>query len=242
MGASIHCGSWEVRLSDQDDSPHRLQVAIESNERHRSRARATAALCAAASGALAAGLVLTPSTTIPTPGRVLGLLAITLLIVATALNVAASSTSTYEAGESRLVNFLHASEAWRVRAKSTSGGQPSDPTYEDLIGDAKALTRVIVRTTSWGLWAAGIASVALVGSLAIAALQSDASEIVTVDFGTPPSFVSCPALEVVVTGEVVVRDLASDSSLLPLRISGEDCGNRLGATLHVDKSLVAIVK
>lgn len=242
MGASIHCGLREVRLSDQDDLPHRLQVAIESNERHRSRARATAALCAAAAGALAAGLILTPSMTIPMNARVLGLLAITLLIVATALNVAASSASTYEAGASRLVNFLHASEAWRVRAKSASGGLPSAPTYDDLIGDAKALTRVIVRTTSWGLWAAGIASAALVGSLAVAALQSDATEVVTVEFGTPPSFVSCPTLGVIATGEVVVRDLASDSSLLPLRISAKDCGNRLGATLHVDKSLVAIVK
>lgn len=227
-------------MSGHDELAHRLEVAVDSNEKYRSRARAVATMCAAAAGALAVGLVFAPAEAIPKLAQVLGLIAITLLIVATALSLAASSASSYRAGERRSANLLHFLEVWRIRTKSPPD-DGSSPTYMNLIEDAGAIKKGIVRTLSWGLWSASFAAIALVGSLIVATFVSDSSRLVTIELEASPNFSGCPSLEQTVKGEIRERDLASSATLLPVTISAEDCGNSAGATLYLDKSLVAVV-
>jgi len=227
-------------LSEHSDLEHRLEVAVESNEKYRSRARAVSTLCAAAAGALAAGLILAPAEAIPEPAQVLGLISITLLIVATAFGLAASSASSYQAGGKASVRFLHSLEVWRIRTKPPRD-RALPPTYEELIEDAGAIKNGIIRTLSWGLWSASFAAIALVASLIVATFFSDSSRLVTLELDTPPDLASCPDLEQIFTGEVRDRDRTSSVTLLPVVVSAAECGNSNGATLYLDKSLVAIV-
>lgn len=227
-------------MSEHSDLEHRLEVAVESNEKYRSRARAVSTLCAAAAGALAAGLILAPAEAAPKPAQVLGLIAITLLIVATAFSLAASSASSYQTGGKASARFLHSLEVWRIRTKP-----PRDralrPTYEELIEDAGAIKNGIIRTLSWGLWSASFAAIVLVASLVVATFLSDSSRLVTLELDTPPDLASCPGLGQIFTGEVRDRDRTSSVTLLPVVVSAAECGNSDGATLYLDKSLVAIV-
>lgn len=227
-------------MSEHSDLAHRLDVAVESNEKYRSRARAVSTLCAAAAGALAAGLILAPAEALPRPAQVLGLIAITFLIVATALSLAASSASSYQADVKAGARFLHSLEVWRIRTNPL-GDRTHPHTYEDLIEDAVAIKRGIVRTLSWGLWSASFASIVLVASLTVATFLSDSSRLVSLELDTPPDFVSCPSIGRIFRGEVRDLDRTSSASLLPVVVSAADCGNSDGATLYLDKSFVAIV-
>ncbi|WP_166880919.1 hypothetical protein [Salinibacterium sp. ZJ450] len=226
-------------MSEHGDLAHRLEVAVDSNEKYRSRARAVATLCAAAAGALAAGLILAPAEAIPKPAQVLGLIAITLLIFATAFSLAASSASSYQAGDKASANFLHALEVWRIRTKS-----PRDRdlplTYDDLIEDAAAIKNGIIRTLSWGLWSGSFAAIVLVAALIVATFLSDSSRLVTLELETSRDLASCPGLGRIFTGEVRDRDRTSSVALLPVIVSAAECGNSAGATLYLDKSSVAI--
>lgn len=227
-------------LSEHSDLEHRLEVAVESNEKYRSRARAVSTLCAAAAGALAAGLILAPAEAIPKPAQVLGLISITLLIVATAFSLAASSASSYQAGGKASARFLHSLEVWRIRTKPPRDRE-LPPTYEELIEDAGAIRNGIIRTLSWGLWSASFAATALVASLVVATFLSDSSRLVTLELDTPPDLASCPGLGQIFTGEVRDRDRTSSATLLAVVVSAAECGNSNGATLYLDKSVVAIV-
>lgn len=227
-------------MSEHSDLEHRLEVAVESNEKYRSRARAVSTLCAAAAGALAAGLILAPGEVIPKPAQVLGLIAITLLIIATAFSLAASSASSYQASDKASVRFLHSLEVWRIRTDPPRDPALS-PTYEELIKDAGAIKNGIIRTLSWGLWSASFAAIVLVASLIVATFLSDSSRLVTLELDTPPDLASCPGLGQIFTGEVRDRDRASNVALLPVVVSAAECGNSDGATLYLDKSFVAIV-
>lgn len=225
---------------DQDDLKERLAAAVDSNDRYRSRARAVATLCAAAAGALAVGLILAPGEAVPKPAQVLGLVAVTLLIAGTALSVAASSASSYESEENQPAKFLRRIEAWRIRTESAqSEGQP--PTYEALIEDARRVKGGIARLQSWGLWAATLAAMALVVSLALATFMAEASSVVTIEFNADLALSHCPDIESTVRGEVLDRELASSADILPVRVTADDCGNSVGATLYLDRTLVAVV-
>lgn len=228
------------QVPGRDDVAYRLEVAVESNEKHRSRARTVATLSAAAAGALAAGLTLAPTEALPTLARVLGLIAIVLLVVATAFSLAASSASAYSVGQNKFFNFLHASEAWRIRTQSDSvgGGHPS---HEDLLRDAASIKRGIIRTLSCGLWSASIASIALVASLIVATLFRDASTLMRIELNAPQTFVNCPKLGQVFTGEVRKRDQTSSAALLPVNIPAAECGMPSGVTLFLNKSSIAIL-
>lgn len=227
-------------MSEQSDVAHRLEVAVESNEKYRSRARAVSTLCAAAAGALAAGLILAPAEAIPKPAQVLGLIAITLLIVATAFSLAASSASSYQADKTAPARILHSLEVWRIRT-----GPPRDralpATYDDLIEDAGAIKNGIIRTLSLGLWSASFAAIVLVASLVVATFIGDSSRLVTLEIDTPPDLASCPGLGQIFLGEVRNRDRMSSVALLPVVVSAAECGSTSGATLYLDKSSVAIV-
>lgn len=227
-------------MSEHSDLAHRLEVAVESNEKYRSRARAVSTLCAAAAGALAAGLILAPAEAIPKPAQVLGLIAITLLIVATALGLAAGSASSYQGDEEGLPRLRHTLEVWKIRTKPPQDPS-SSPTYANLIEDAGVIKKGISRTLSWGLWSASLAAMALVASLSVATFLSDSSRLVTLELSTPPEIASCPGLGQIFKGEVRDRDRMANVTTLPVVISAEDCGNSDGVTLYLDKSSVAIV-
>lgn len=231
-------------MSEHSDLDHRLEVAVESNEKYRSRARAVSTLCAAAAGALAAGLILAPAEAIPKPAQVLGLIAITLLIVATGLSLAASSASSYQSDGKALVRFLHSLEAWRIRTNPPRD-RTLPPTYEgrieELIEEAGVIKKGIARTLSLGLWSAFFAATVLVASLFVATFLSDSSKLVTLELDAPPDLASCPGLGQTFAGEVRDRDRTSSVMLLPVVVSAAECGNTVGATLYLDKSLVAIV-
>lgn len=229
-----------MSLSEQSDLAHRLDVAVESNEKYRSRARAVSTLCAAAAGALAAGLILAPADAIPEPAQFLGLIAITLLIVATAFGLAAGSASSYRPDEPGFARFRHTLEVWRIRTKP-SKESVSAPTYADLIEDAGIIRNGISRILSWGLWSASLAAVALIASLSVATLLGDSRRLVTVELSTTPAIVSCPDLEQIFNAEVRDRDLVASVTTLPVIVSASDCGNSDGATLYLDKSSVTIV-
>jgi hypothetical protein len=226
-------------LSEHSDLAHRLDVAVESNEKYRSRARAVSTLCAAAAGALAAGVILAPAEAMPKPAQLLGLIAITLLIVATALGLAAGSASSYRADEKGLPRLQHTLEVWKIRTKA----EDSDlsPTYADLIKDAEVIKQGISRTLSWGLWCASLAAILLVASLFVATLLGDSSRLVTLELSVPPEIASCPDLEQIFNGEVRDRDRMANVTTLPVVVSAAVCGNHEGVTLYLDKSSVAIV-
>lgn len=227
-------------MSEHSDLAHRLEVAVESNEKYRSRARAVSTLCAAAAGALAAGLILAPAEAIPKPAQLLGLIAITLLIVATALGLAAGSASSYQGDEKVLPRLRHTLEVWKIRTNSPPEPSPS-PTYADLIEDAGVIKKGISRTLSWGLWSASLAAITLVASLFVATFLSDSSRVVTIELSTPPEIASCPNLGQIFNGEVRDRDRMANVTTLPVVVSAAVCGNSDGVTLFLDKSSLAIV-
>lgn len=227
-------------MSEQSDLAHRLEVAVESNEKYRSRARAVSTLCAAAAGALSAGLILAPAEGIPKPAQLLGLIAITLLIVATALGLAAGSASSYQDDERGPQRLLHTLEVWKIRTKPPQD-LSSSPTYSNLIDNAGVIMKGISRTLSWGLWSASLAAIALVASLSVATFLGDSSKLVTLELSTPPKIASCPALSQIFKGEVRDHDRMATVTTLPVVVSAADCGNSEGITLYLDKSSVAIV-
>lgn len=227
-------------MSEHSGLAHRLDIAVESNEKYRSRARAVSTLCAAAAGALAAGLILAPGEALPKPAQFLGLIAITLLIVATAFGVAAGSATSYPADQRGIRRFRHTLEVWKIRTER-SRDSAGDPTYEDLIADAGVIKAGISRILSWGLWSAGLAATALVASLFIATFLVDSSRLVTIELSTPPNIASCPGLEQIFQGEVRDRDRVASVTTLPVIVSAAYCGNSDGATLYLDKSSVTIV-
>nr|WP_274636490.1 hypothetical protein [Microbacterium bovistercoris] len=227
-------------MSEHSDLAHRLDIAVESNEKYRSRARAVSTLCAAAAGALAAGLILAPAEAFSKPAQILGLIAITLLIVATAFGVAAGSATSYQADEKGLRRFRHTVEVWKIRTNPPK--EPAVPsTYENLIEDAGVIKKGISRTLSWGLWSAGLAAMVLVASLFVATFLVDSSRLVTIELGTRPNIASCPDLEQIFKGEVRDRDRVASVTTLPVIVSAAQCGNSDGATLYLDKSSVTIV-
>ncbi|WP_139833290.1 hypothetical protein [Microbacterium sp. LEMMJ01] len=226
-------------MSSNDDQ-RRLEIAVDSNEKRRSRARSVANLCAAAAGALAAGLVLAPTEALPKLSQIFGLASIVLLILAAALSTAAGLATSYEAGSSRSANILHILEVWRVRTGADRGNLESAPGYKERIEDAHAIGHGIIRTLSWGLWAAFLATLALVISLAIATFPGDSNKLVTVNFETVPNFADCPDLSVATEGRASQLDLESTSTLIPVTISSKDCGSKKGVTLYIDRSLIAV--
>ncbi|MGP5123899.1 hypothetical protein ACTXJU_13590 [Glutamicibacter ardleyensis] len=228
-------------MSEQADSSKRLEVAVESNEKHRSRARAVSTLCAASAGALAAGLILGPSEAIPELAKILGLLAITLLIVATALGLAAGSASSYKKGDQKKPpKFWYTLEVWKVRVAPRK--DPCLPeTYTELIDEARAIREGISRILSWGLWSASFAAILLVSSLFVATFHSDSIRLVKLELSTPPEIDSCPDLGQVFVGGIHERDLNTNVVTLPVVVAATDCGNPAGATLFLDKSSVTIV-
>lgn len=228
-------------MSEQDDETKRLEVAVESNEKHRSRARTVSSLCAASAGALAAGLILGPSEAIPELAQILGLLAITLLIVATALGVAASSASSYKEGDrKKWPKFWHTLEVWKVRVAPRK--DPYLPeAYTELIDEARTIREGISRILSWGLWSASFAAILLVSSLVVATFFSDSIRVVKLELSTPPEIDSCPDLGQVFIGEIREKDLNTNVATFPVAVAAADCGNPAGATLFLDKSSVTVV-
>jgi hypothetical protein len=227
-------------LADHADLVHKLEIAVESNDKYRSRARAVSTLCAAAAGALAAGLILAPTEAVPQQAQVLGLIAIVLLIGATALSLAASSASSYQAGEKRAARILHGLEVWRIR---TSPRQDPyiPPTYEDLIADAGHVKNGIGRTLSLGLWSAAFAAVALVAALTLATFSGESGRVVTLELEKSPEIATCPGIGPTFKGQIRDQDRLSSVGLLPVFVSPDECGNSTGVTIYLEKSRVAIV-
>lgn len=227
-------------MAEPGELEHRLAVMIDSNEKYRSRSRSVATLCAAAAGGLAVGLVFAPRADIPTTAQVLGLVTITFLIIATALSLAASAASSYQEGDGKFANLLHYWEIWRIRTQSPrSGGR--NLTYEGLVKDAQTIQDGIIRTLSWGLWAASVAALSLIGSLIVSTFQMDVSKMVTLKLEVPPDVPGCPGLSETIQGEIIENSLKSDANFLSVKVSADTCGNVAGATVYFDKSLVAIV-
>lgn len=230
-----HRGSGE-NLSEQEHLAHELDNAVKSNEKYRSRARAVSTLCAAAAGALAAGLVLAPAEAVPKIAQVLGLACVTLLIVATGLSLAASSASSYQGDEKLCKRCLHWLEVWRIRTKPTSKRDG----YTEFIEDARAIKSGIIRTLSWALRAAAAASFALIASLTAATFSQHSSTRVTIELDAPMELYNCPELGQIFAGDIQDSDRISSNTLLPVSVPASECGNTNGATLYLDKSAVAI--
>lgn len=227
-------------MSEHGDLVHKLEIAVESNDKYRSRSRAVSTLCAAAAGALAAGLILAPTGDVPQQAQVLGLISIVLLIGATALSLAASSASSYQAGEKKATRILHGLEVWRIR--TTRQQNPSvPPTYEDLIADAGHVKNGISRTLSLGLWSAACAAVTLVAALTLATFSGNPGRVVTLELDKSLGFSICPGVGKIFEGQIRDQDRVSSVGLLPVTVSPDECGNSTGATIYLEKSLVAVV-
>lgn len=225
-------------MSDQEHLANQLDNTVKSNEKYRSRARAISTLCAAAAGALAAGLILAPAETIPKMAQILGLLCISLLIVATGLSLAASSASSYQVDENKCKRFFHSLEVWRIRTKPSS--KRND--YNSYIEDARDIRKGIISTLSWALRAAAAAAIALIASLTAATFSDDSITKVTIELDAPMEVSSCPQLGQTFEGEVREVDRFSSSTLLPVFVSSSECGSKSGVNLYLDKSAVAIAE
>ena len=77
-------------MTESADVYKRVEDALATNERYRSRARNVSSLTAASTAALAVGLVLAPPGTLPHNAQVTGLTSVILLLAATCILVASS--------------------------------------------------------------------------------------------------------------------------------------------------------
>lgn len=218
----------------------RLEVVVSSNEKYRSRARAVATLCAAAAGALAAGLVLAPTESMPDGARIFGLCAVVLLIIATALGVVASSATAYQKGKNHTVNFLRLLEMWRIQVPASQNSTEPHQ-YVKRIADAEAVQNGIGRIVDFTLWVAFAAALSIITSLAWATFADHEARTVDIRVHSRQEFVGCPSLDQSFNAVVFESDLEMASSLLPVEVSANECGNEMGAILYLDRSSVSLM-
>lgn len=217
----------------------RIRVAAESNERHRSRARSVATLCAAAAGALATGLVLTPPATVPRLSQFLGLLTVILLIVGTGFCVSASASTTYESSSSPIRRILPGLAIWRIHTKTLS--KHSDA-HAKLIEDANRIKKRILINLDLGMWCGGVAALSLVVALSSITLFPSDSATGTISLKTGHTLQSCPSAGTKLKARVSVRDLTNNSSTIAATIRGNQCQHIDEITVYVDKKIIASVR
>lgn len=214
-----------------------LDVAIGSVENHRSRARSLATLVAAAAGALAAALVIAPTTALPYLARLTGLVAVCFLIFATGL-FASSSVTFLSRGQERPNGKVAAGLfAWRKRIADDSPGD-----YETRTQQAQALRDRIRVQTHLGMLAATGAVVALLATLNLATFLPSPTVAVEIQLKTPLTLDACPIEIKQLVGDIKEEDLVSSSGFLRVALSRDLCGSLTDVVeISVTRSDIALI-
>lgn len=210
-------------MTDAEDE-ELLALDLEATERYRNRAKSVAGLVAAASGALAAGLVLNPSLlAYPWPIRVAITLSILFLLGATATFVVASVVSAKNSvDESRFASRLRKILfPWEKVVAPIEGDGDGNSEYRDRV---HLVQGKIASTTSLAMWlsAIGIAFLATAIIGFVPASQSSRSVTMMVSSDAPITTL-CPALPDAFQARVNTLEYQSDSSALALTVSQSVC-------------------
>lgn len=225
----------------EEELKEKLQVAVDSNERHRSRARAVATLSAAAAGALAAGLVLAPPSTTTLLAHTLGLLTIIFLVLATALCTAASAVSLYDPSTKPIKRGLNYLASWRLKVDE-SNSKSTITLLNERISDAKVVKSGISINMNIGMWLGGLATLMLIMSISITTYANRAQQPVIVEFHSEETVTLCPKTAKRAHAMVKHSDLYDDSSYVAISLNATQCGNSRGAVLHLQRSEVTIAE
>lgn len=217
----------------------RIDATSDSNDRHRSRARSVATLSAAAAGALAAGLILTPEPGISKLAQTFGFVAIVSLIIATSFCASASISSAYEAKTGSLKALLNRIVSWRVQVPSDEDDK--NP-FQARLEDAQQVEIGIARNINIGLVAGTVAVVTLIISLSIMVFEPNQYRSVTIDFKTKQYSSACPALNHTARAEMREQDVTADSTYVSVKLSPTQCGNTAGASINLPRSEVTIAE
>lgn len=208
----------------EDTQATRLKNTVASNESHRSRARSVATLLAASAGALAAGLVIAPTMTLPEFARIAGLVTVVLLVLATSMFVIASVTSL---GDNKTRKDGSDRRGWLPWRLVIPG---SDESPAGLIAQATSLSDRIRRNTDIGMGIAGVAVAALILTLVSATVLR--TPPVTLEVSRVPTSVPlCPHLPTNFSGSAERSDISSASPFLRIRVNAGVCSDDLGSTV-----------
>lgn len=215
-----------------------LEIAIQSNETYRARARSVAALLAAASGALAVALVIAPSISLPDASRVLGFISVSLLIIATCAFVVASITgSQTKLRSSRsYIDFL----PWIVPIVESTN---SRSTSEKREKQARALGSRIRLISDIGLIGTGVALIVLLVALGLATFLPAPKTVVEIAVKPRTLSTVCQGLSSPFTGVVSVDQLNSPSESLRVELPSASCGESQDAgALYVPRSAIIAIR
>jgi hypothetical protein len=210
----------EIHSTLMEDLPDSdVTVVGERSERYRERAYRTSALLAAATAALAAGLIFSPQIADSLVlVRILGTVTISLLLIATALLVRASL----------------------IRAHEPKGR----PTNRQLVKASNEVLKRIIRWTDTGLITAAISVIFLVATLAVLTFVPQSRDVsVTVDLRRQAvNFSSCPNLPSSFSATIPSSDLAGVGGLLPSTVDAKTCGagGSRSSVLYLPRTEVSI--
>ncbi|MFB6610237.1 hypothetical protein ACFCVO_07960 [Agromyces sp. NPDC056379] len=217
--------------------PQEIQAGIDSNERYRVRARSVATLVAAAAGALAAGLVISPPASWPVLSRLLGVSGIVLLVLATGAFVVASLVHARTSKDQKRHPIRAFFRPWETRYES------------GLVGDVgvtrtqlDSMLRRIFLFMNLGLWAAGLAGLCIVAGLIFATTFSNEPVAVHVaTSGDMPVIQACEDLPDSFPGHVA-REYLLASAVVPVTIDGEMCGGTASGqlTVYLDRQSITL--
>lgn len=164
---------------DIESQKRLLDRSQEANDRYRDRAKSLANLTGAAAGALAAGLVLSPSTALTSHARVLGLVAILLLLTATALFAMAHAVRGVIRRNHFVTGFSYVFRPWiAFQDAGTHEGESEQISY--LQSSSDAILRRMARLSDIAMMVSGGAIVFLVLALWSAGVDVPRPESVTV--------------------------------------------------------------
>lgn len=226
-----------------DPTEEDVAVTLKSNETYRGRARGTSALTAAAAGALAAGLVVSPSEGLPGVARVLGLLSITLLIVSTSAFVIASLVHAYSPEDDGRHLLARLVRPWRTTHFETPG--VSNQGLVQRAGTAQRMSKRIRQFTDVGLWAAFFAVLFLISALAsITIFASESVPVQVTRAGQGALFVpGCGPITGVIEGTMSRQALESDTATIRIAIDASQCAKKPDGQIgvYLDRASIAVI-
>lgn len=221
----------------------RLDVAVASNDRTRSRGVTLTTLCAASAGVLATALVIVPVGTHDLLTQKIGFLAVSLLVFATSFFAAAIGSGSYDDSESKFKNLANKLSAWKIdiRKASDSDRLPSDENEENYlyllrIEQAKILKKGINRNIDIGYWLAAGAVLCFVAALFSTTFISNKEVSVFIRADRSLSTNNCPMIGNQFVGTVNTRDLGAKDSLLAVKVSAKVCGSDTDSIIYMDKN------
>lgn len=220
-----------------------IQVERKSNETYRGRARGTSALTAAAAGALAAGLVVSPSEGLPELARTLGLVAIILLVVSTGTFVVASLVHAYSPQGNEQHWLAGFARPWRIAHHESSG--VANQALAPRLDTAQRMSKRIRLFTDLGMWSAFVAVVSLI--LALFFITTSASTSVPVQItrtgGASLMVPGCGPIVGAIKGAVLQQDLHGDTASIRVAIDPSQCSIKARGPIdiYLERTSIAVI-